>query len=203
MDSWVASLRSLSEYGATKQTPVYFTAEQEFEVKLNQGTFAFGARPPTIPEYVAGMNRFLAKVRDGAPLVKRGYWYGYSDTAKIAQIGAGLDPALLDWISLDPYRWDHSSPTQTFVGTIKPKLDWLRAQAWYRGQPIGLSEFGSSTDHGDAATATWMTDLRAHMGELGLGWGILFNRIAADNFKLDTGAFPLSVRAFSASLAAP
>lgn len=161
---WIAQLNAIGE-------ETWFTFDHEFEVKLNQNKWS---PAPTIPQYIAAFNRFIGMVKDGCPLVKSVYWYGYADTTKINAVGAGITPP--DIIALDPYVFAHHSASTTFEQMVTPKLEWLRGRTWYAGQPIILAEYAKDSVHGDAQMASFYTNLRPRMASAGLAGAVLFAR---------------------------
>lgn len=193
-DTWIDYWRdNIAQIGGE----VWFTFDHEFEVKLNQNKWA---TPPTIAEYAAAYNRFTTRVKAGAPNAKTVYWYGYSDTTKIAQIGAQIDSP--DLISLDPYVFSHHAGTTTFTQMVEPKLNWLRSQSWYRGQPIFLSEYAIDSIHGDTQMGLFYTDLRPKMQALGLAGAMLFCRDRVDDImaNISNDNWPQAKAAYRASM---
>lgn len=199
LNQYVADLNTLQTYAASKGRQVWATIDHEAEVKVNQNLVP--GETSDVP-YPPMFNRWANKMVTNAPGVKRLYWYGYFDTASIEYIGSNIDVDLVDLFTLDPYSTDSHSSAETFEQTVGGHVSWLRGRSWFPANgKIALSEFGTATTHGDAACAAWLTDLRTHMANLGLEWGVFFNR-NNPNYKIDGGSFPLSVAAFRASLAA-
>lgn len=175
---------------------VWFTFDHEFEVKLNQNKWS---PAPTIPQYAAAFNRFISGVKALAPLAKSMYWYGYSDTGKIGQVGSSITPP--DIIALDPYVFSHHGSGTTFEQMVEPKLTWLRAQSWYQGQPIILAEYAKDTVFGDALVASFLTNLRPRMKALGIAGAMYFCRDKPGDImaNISAAAWPLSRAAYRAS----
>ena len=71
----------------------------------------------------------------------------------------------------------------------------------YRRDPIGLGEFGMAVTAGDAALATFFTNVRSKFAAAGLAWGVFFNRSRDINTMITTGSYQSAVSAFAASLA--
>jgi putative cell wall-binding protein len=190
IDYWATELAALPG-------EVWFTFDHEFEVKLNQNKFS---PAPTLGEYVDAYNRFQQRVKTKAPNVKFVYWYGYSDTAKIDAIGAGLDRP--DIIAIDPYVFAHHSPTTTFEQMAQPKLTWLRGRSWYQDQPVIFAEFAKDTVHGESNVVSFLTDLRPRMDALGVAGAIYFSRDKPGDIMADlsSGNWPHATAAFAASL---
>lgn len=192
-DAWISYW---AEQLAALDSEVWFTFDHEFEVKLNQGKWV---DPPTIQEYARAFNRFQSRVKAEAPKVKFLYWYGYSDTDKIGQVGSLLDPP--DLIALDPYVFDHHRPDTSFEAMVTPKLEWLRSRSWYEGQPIVLGEFAKDTGFGDQSVAAFLEDLRPRMDSLGIHGALYFSRDKRGNIQADiTRGWPQAREAFGDSV---
>jgi hypothetical protein len=105
-------------------------------------------------------------------------------------------------IGVDPYR---TSGSASFEETVAPTVEMVTASPDYLrlgSPPVFLAEFGCTTAAGDASVAAYMTGLRTGMANQGLIGGCFFNRNTGGNFKIDGGALPKSVAAFTEALAA-
>ncbi len=115
---------------------------------------------------------------------------------EIDHIGSMLNSP--DIITLDPYVFSHhTGDATTFEGMAGPKLTWLRARAWYAGQPIAFTEYAIDKTFGDAKCAEFYTNLRPRMAALGIHAAILFSRDksgygAVQANVITTDTFPLA-----------
>lgn len=184
LDYWANAIASLAD------GEIWVTFDHEFEVKRNQGKFAWS---PTDVEYAAAFNRFRTRVKNaraasGRQQVKFLYWWGYFRTAEIDNIGQLItahEPP--DMLAFDPYVFSHWAAGTTFEQMVmgSGKLDWTKARSWYQGQPIGLAEFGKDAVHGQAQVAAFLTDLRGKMHTLGLTFALYFSRDKPGDVMLD------------------
>lgn len=184
LDYWASAIAALDD------GQIWVTLDHEFEVKRNQGKFAWS---PTDQHYADAFARFADKVRGaraatGKQQVKIMYWWGYFRHEEIDSIGAKITAHRApDILAFDPYVFSHWAATTTFEGMVmgNGKLDWTRARSWYQGQPVGLAEFGKDGAHGDARCAPFLTDLRATMDTLGLAFALYFCRDKPGDVMLD------------------
>lgn len=198
LDTYIGALKTLA--AVNPAVPVYATLDHEFEVKVNQGTIT-GVSTAT---YGKALSVFIARCKTQAPAVRTLYWFGGSDKTKIGQVFAAITTA--PWgISYDPYVTSGESASQSFTDNARPVLDWIKANADYArlgSPPIGLSEFGMATAHGDAAVAAFLTGIKPQMTALGLAFANYFNSTGTVGTLITGGGFPLSVAALKASAAA-
>jgi len=208
LDAYVAALDKLSR--VNPNVSVYATFDHEFEVKVNQNTVT--GTSADLGAYGRNLSLFVSKCRANAPLVKVGYWCGGSDKTKILTVLQNITTPL-DWISVDPYATKNDSASSTPASTWGPVLSWFRTgaaatqYARLGSPPLAISETGDDTSHGDTAVAAFFTNFRQTMVDQNVLFAVLFNRNKVDNngvavaYQIDTGAFPKSVAAYSASLA--
>ncbi len=196
IQSYVAALKPIGEYGALKHVPVYATFDHEYEVKVNQGLITGASADSAV--YGKALSNFLALVKSQAPDIRTVYWYGHFDTVDIARVGNALT-VKPDVYAFDPYSSASHSSTETLIQLVQPKINWLKAQPWYDNKPIALSEFGAK--HADADMARFYTNLRPQLAQLHVEYAVLFNRDDGDIvITITNGNFPLTVQAFSDSL---
>lgn len=185
IDYWATQIAALDN------GEIWMTFDHEFEVKRNQAKFAWN---PSDADYAAAYTRWVSRVRaaralTGKQQVKDIYWWGYFRATEIDNIGALITAQRQpDMLAFDPYVFAHHSATRTFENmcTSDPgKLTWLLQRSWYRGQPIGLAEFGKDGIHGDSECASFLSDLRPRMEALGLYFAIYFARDKPGDVMLD------------------
>ncbi|MCB9581309.1 MAG: hypothetical protein H6717_30040 [Polyangiaceae bacterium] len=199
INDYVNALKAVSDYAASKNVDVYATFEHEWEVKVNQGILTGGATAPAT--YAKALSNFIALTESKAPKIITVYWYGGFDVTDIAAVGSQLSPTP-DMYTIDPYSGSSHPATETFEQMGSGRVSWLKSQSWYKGEPIGFSEFGAQ--HSDADMAKYFfKDVRQQSKNLGLAFAVFFNRFD-DGFvvPLTQATYPLSTAAFSASLAA-
>lgn len=196
LTSWINDLKTLSLVNTDIE--VMATIDHEAEVKFNQGNLSAA----DWAAYPAALSVFIRRCRAEAPLVKTLYWYGGSDTTKIATVLAGLTENP-HYIVMDPYRFASHPSSETFIESVGDEISWLRGRSDYTrlgSPPIGLSEFGTSmTQFTDANNAAWFTGLRDDMETLDIFMAVLFNRDSS-TYAYKINSYPLSVAAFSAEL---
>lgn len=197
INTYVDQLKILSDYAASKNLLIYASYEHEWEVKVNQQILTGSAADSTT--YAKALSNFFALTDAKAPNVVTMYWYGQFDKPAIDAVGSKLTVAP-DMFTLDPYSGPNHPGTETFIQMTKPKLDWLKSRSWYKGQPIGITEFGAR--HSDSQMAQYFfPNLRSDIRQLDLSFAIFFNRNDTNVVNIDTN-YPLSRAAFSRSLAA-
>jgi hypothetical protein len=160
---WGSSLAALN-------APVWFTFDQEPEVRLNQGTVPI----QKLSDYAAAYRRIHALIAPLAGNVVWTYWVGGSDTAKITAMYPG--DAYVGRIGWDPYKWASHPASETALQTFKPFADWLNAQSWGKGKPRYLSETGVDIGvFGEQNAADWWAGVPAAARQVGVTHVIAFN----------------------------
>lgn len=204
--AWIDPL--ISQIAGLNAGEIWWTLDQEFEVKVNQGAYTSGplAYQPTNQEYADAFNYVSDKIKTARPTLKNLYWYGYSDQTDINDIGSRLDMDLVDIIALDPYVFSHHSATTTFEEMAQPKLDWLRARSWFNNKPIVFAEYAKDKVHGDQYCADFYTNLRPRMKALGVMAGVFFCRDKPGDILaniLEDASYPLAKAAYVNSVNEP
>lgn len=202
VDSYLAMCDTLSRINPA--IPVRINMDHEPEVGIN-------AKPTAYPnttdaQIAAAATYFIYRARVKAPLCKVVLWFGAFDQTQIAAILTGIMWAP-DAMSFDPYDSDAHPVGETFIETMTPIVTFIRANLDYirLGSPeLWITEFGIGTEKGDAVCAKWLAGstpggLRADMATLGIAGGVFFDRNNPD-YLIDSGNFPLSCAAFTASL---
>jgi hypothetical protein len=211
VDTWIENQvdNAVQVANANPNVPVYITFEQEYEVKVNKA--AITGASAVEATYGAALSRFFTYCKNKAPNLLYGYWYGGSDQAAILTVlqNITVNP---QWISLDPYATPAHAATETLQQTWAPNLAWLRtggASSQYvrlGSPPIGISEFGMSVEHGEAALVKYYTNIRQTMENSNVIFATFFNRNSGSHPYNITGEdtptwpkFPNAIAAFTAS----
>lgn len=195
--TYVDSLDTLGSYGKARKVPVFATLDHEWEVKVNQGMLSGNSARAAV--YARALSNFFQLVDQAAPEVVTLYWYGHFDTADINAVGSALTVAP-DMFALDPYSGQHAAANETIAQMVQPKLTWLKNRSWYKGQRIGLAEFGA--DKSDTNMATYFfKNMRGNLKNLDLAFGIFFNRDDRPYVVKINPNYPRSIAAVRNSLA--
>ncbi|UMG91351.1 hypothetical protein [Nocardioides sp. TF02-7] len=198
LDQHLADLATLTRVDPA--VPVYATLEHEYKVKIRLGMLTGQSADPKV--YGKALDLFYARAATKAPQLRTTYWIVGSDRAVEGEVGEQF-VTLPDAVLFDPYA---QSGNLSLTQIAKGDLDWIQAQSWYRGQEVGLGEFGMQVRFGDAALAKFYTGIREQMADLGLAWGVFFNRQRDLDTRIversDGKTFPKAVASFSTSLKA-
>ncbi len=196
MQTNVSAIKTLAMTAETAGLPLVATLDHEFANNLNQGKYPNSITRAT---YIGALSKWNAAVKTAAPSVTTAFWItgASANDADNEAIWMGLT-SKPDILTFDPY-WSSSAGATTFEGLVGPKVTAIRAWSG-SGIAIALTEFGG--DRSDADMAAFLTDLRTHMANVGLAWGIFFNRNDSPYAEVITpGGFPQAVMALGASLA--
>jgi hypothetical protein len=202
--------RQISDASALADTnpdvPVYVTLDQEFKVKVRDGLITGPSTDPLI--YGQALAALYARVdaADRANLLST-YWIVGSDRAFEALPPQGWGSTRPDVVVFDPYARQAS---QSLAEVTAADIEWIKAQPWWDGQPLGLGEFGMVTSSGDAALAAFFTDVRSQLDDIeaehdvDIAFATFFNRAKDRDHQIagrtDGVRFDRAVRAFSSSL---
>jgi hypothetical protein len=196
LDRYVAGLKQLSQVDLS--VPVYATLDHEFLSKVNTGAVTGASADPVV--YGKALDVFFRKVDAVAPKVVTTYWIVGFDRAFEAKVGSAFT-VKPEAILFDPYA---NVQTDTVATITIEDLRWIRSQPWYKGQLIGLGEFGMPVRHGDEALARFYSDLPTQLSDLGIGWAVMFNRTRDNDHRIssrrDEKRFPQAMAAFGSSL---
>lgn len=183
--------KSIAAFGGPT---IYVTIDQEPEVRLNQNTIP----AQSMSDYAAAWRRVRNIIRPLTSKAKFVYWVGGSDRAKIAAGYPG--GGNVDLITYDPYTWASHPATERPATCWAPFADWIRAQSWYSGEPLALSETGVDiSKFGQPMAADWYSKMPAAANNLGLAFVNLFNRIDGANvWRIND--YPQVISAYSAAV---
>lgn len=182
------------------------TLNHEWEVGVNQKIFT-DLRDVDPLTYARAFDVCYRRASEMAPNVDWVFWCGGSDKKLIAEVLKNIrtEPKVVFY---DPYTWPWSPKDQTPYDCWAPTANWFRSNPDYDrigAPPLGLAEFGVTTDFGDVACETYFKRIRSDAENVGLKYLCHFNRNKAENntvnnWKIDTGLFPRAVRAFTGAL---
>ncbi len=196
LDTYIASLKKLAE--VNPQVPVYATLEHEFRAKVKQGIITGASADPAT--YGKALSVFYAKTAAASANIKASYWMVGYDRAFEGAVGNAFT-TLPQAVLFDPYA---NVAKDTIASITQGDLAWIKSQPWFRGQAIGLAEFGMPVGLGDAALAKFYTGVRGQLDTLGLKFAVFFNRSRDNDHQIshrgDGRTFPLAVSAFTSSL---
>jgi hypothetical protein len=205
LSAWLKDLATLADYAKTKNAEVWFSFVHEAIVHINQNKFA-NAPKPTTAQMAAAWNRVMGLCRTSAPNAVRTYWFGGMET-KVGGVAGGvahgdqLDPALIQAVTFDPYRFASHSDTETPQQTFGAVVDALKARSWAQGKPWGLTEYGTEASHGDKNNADWLTATVKYLRDQGAAIAVLFNRTnGSNNYVITDGSAPLSLAAYKTAV---
>lgn len=149
-----------------------------------------GLNTPTT--YAAAQRRIHGLMHPIAPQVDYRFWFaGHQRDAIMESFYPG--DAYVDSIGIDPYVWKHNPASTTPLQKYEPIVDWIRSRAWGRGKPIGISETGIDTRHGDAAGAAFWGGMPEAMEALDLAYVTLYNR---GHWRITPTTYPRSWAAY-------
>lgn len=180
--------------------PVYTTIEHEYKVKIRTGMVT--GESARADYYGRVLDMFFVMANQAHPNIRTTYWMAGYDREVEGAVAAQFKRLPMA-ILFDPYA---SDPGQTLSDVVRGDLAWIRSQSWYKGQEIGLGEFGMRVRTGDTALASFFTNVGAELEANGIAWGVMFNRERDFDTKIvdrsDGQKFPKAVAALSASLKA-
>lgn len=192
LDTYIAALKKLAQLDPT--VPVYATIEHEFKPKIRDNLVTGASANPTT--YGQALSVFYRKAHAAHPNIITTYWMAGYDRAIEGAVGQAFTthPKM---ILFDPYA---KQPTQTLADIATGTINWIKAQTWYRNQPLALGEFGMAVTAGDTAMAKFFRESRTHMKNVGLQWGVFFNRPRDVNTLITNGNYPQAVNGFRTAL---
>lgn len=153
-------------------------------------------------------NTFFTLASKHAPNCIPGLWIGGSNKTRIDYLLSGIKAANVQFLSWDPYTW-RWTPYETARNAWQDVSTWLDGNPHYvrLGSPQkAISEFGIDVrEHGDDASAKYMTGLREAASHFGMAFVVHFNRNVkveggTNYFRIDGGDTQKTVAAFRANL---
>lgn len=203
LTNWFKDLKTLTDYAKSKGNgaQVWFSFVHEAIVHINQNKFSGSGVTPTTAQMAAAWNRVMGLCRAQVPDAVRTYWFGGMEKT-VNNVPGGvahgdqLDPALIQAVTFDPYRFSSRPDTQPPQETFGKVVDALKTRSWFKNKPWGLTEWGTEQGHGDANNAKWITDTIAYLKSEGASIAVYFDRTDGKNvYNISTGA-PLSLAAY-------
>lgn len=142
--------------------------------------------------YVAAQRRIFEIIKTHAPHIDFRFWFaGHDRGDHMRSFYPGAE--YVDSIGIDPYVWAHNPASTTPLQKYKPIVDWVRAQTSWGQKPIGISETGIDTKHGDAAGEAFWKAMPEAVAKLDLSWVTLYNR---SQWQITPTTFPRSWAAY-------
>lgn len=199
LTTWLADLKTISDYAVTKGVEVWFSFVHEAVVHINGAKFVAGT--PTLADMASAWNHVMDLAAAKAPNARRIYWFGGMETsAGGLAFGDRLNPAHIQAVTADPYRFNSHPATETAAQTFGALVTGIKAKPWAQGKPWGFTEYGTTQAHGDAANATWITQAVAFLEAQGASIAVYFDRTdGAEVIGITSGA-PLSLAAYKAAV---
>lgn len=183
------------------RVPVYATLDHEFTFKVRTGLLTGDSADPAV--YGKALRIFYARARRANPDIRVTYWMvGFDRVVEGAVAKRFRTPP--DAVLFDPYAKLDGTNRLTLRDVTVDDARWIRRQAWYVGQEIGLGEFGMQVGFGEKSLKQFHTDLPDTMRAQRISWGVFFNRQKHLDTKIiersDAQEFPGAVSAFRDSL---
>lgn len=205
LDEYLDALHQLSL--VDRNVKVRATLDQEFEVRVQQGTMTGPAA--SFVNYGQALSYMFARAAERCPYVEMIFWVGgaSSQRANILTIWRNITVPFHGY-SVDPYAQGGSSPASTWRYRLDDARTGVYAAEWNRlGQPyMAISETGiNKAAVTDAQAAAWISNLPESIVAAEVEWCVYFNRDSGENgeWRIDGGTYqprPLSVAAMSAAL---
>lgn len=146
--------------------------------------------------YAAAQRRIYDLMHPIAPNVDYRYWFaGHLRNAYMESFYPG--DAYVDSIGIDPYVWLHNPASTTPRQKYEPIVNWIRSRSWGQGKPIGISETGIDTGHGETAGVAFWQGMPQACADLELSWVTLYNR---SNWRITPSTYPQSWAAYVAAM---
>jgi hypothetical protein len=142
--------------------------------------------------YAAAQRRIHDLMHPIAPHIDYRFWFAGHQRHSVMESFYPGD-AYVDSLGIDPYVWAHDPASTTPLEKYQPIVDWFRSRTWGHGKPIGISETGIDTGHGDAAGAAFWDAMPEAVTTLDLAFVTLYNRV---QWEITPATHPLSWTAY-------